>query len=427
MNGKKWYIAVFVISVLGLAFTQYQYLRIGLNLAKVQFNQKVGNAVEDMKPGLRGQNELTFLMAAAIKRDSTYFKLSADSLQSASRYFLNQYVSEKLLKQGIKTDFAYRLFDGKNDYLKSVNYLNFDDGAERYNFQLEGYLPKLLKRNLLLEIRFSNVNSYFLSQLNGLTIPSLIFLVAIIAVVVWVLRSFYWQKSVITTTNEFINNLTHELKTPVFSIGLATKLLEEKVPDESKAILAIIKAQNERLKTQIDTVLQLSALENKKRVINLQPRDVVALVKKVCAEFNALASLEGFSFSEEIKADSFLAKVDALHLENALFNLLDNAKKYGGNPSKIGLKLFTDEKFANIQVSDNGKGLNEDEMDKVFLKYYRGKTGDLHEVKGYGLGLSYVKRIVDLHLGKVEAKNKAGGGAVFTIKLKKYDKAENGR
>lgn len=427
MNGKKWYIAVFAISVLGLAFIQYQYLRIGLNLAKVQFNQKVGSAVEDMKPGLSTQNELTFLMASAIKRDSSYFKLSPDSLQSASGYFLNQFIAEKLLKQGIKTDFGYRLFNGKKEYLKSVNYTGFDDSAERYNFQLEGYLPKLLKHNLLLEIRFSNVNAYFLSQLNGLTIPSLIFLIAIIVVVVWVLRSFYWQKSVITTTNEFINNLTHELKTPVFSIGLATKLLENKVMADGKDILAMVKTQNERLKTQIDTVLQLSALEHRKQLISLKPGDIVALVKKVCTEFSTLASLEGFIFSEDIKVEGIWVKMDKLHIENALYNLLDNAKKYGGKPGKIRLRLYVDEKFVNIQVYDNGPGLSNDEMDKVFLKYYRGKTGDLHDVKGYGLGLSYVKKIVELHHGKVTVKNHEKGGAIFTIKLKIYDRAKDAR
>ena len=128
LNFKKGYIIIFIISVIGLAFIQYQYLKVGLNLAKVQFNSKAGQAVQAIKQDLSHQNELTFLMEQAITKDSSYFKMSVDSIQDASRYFLNDFLVDRLMQSGIKSEFNYRLF--KNDstvYLTSPNYKVSDE------------------------------------------------------------------------------------------------------------------------------------------------------------------------------------------------------------------------------------------------------------------------------------------------------------
>ena len=238
MNEKKSHIIIFIIfiiSIIGLSIVQYQYLRIGLNLAKVQFNEKMGLVVNKIKEGLKQPDELTFLVGKAITKDDTYFKLSIDSVHDASSYFMNDFLKDKLLQQGIKTEFTYTLTaKDSTDYLKSPNSYNNEESLLKYTIALDGYLPSLVKKRLVLELQFKNLNNYFLSQINGLTIPSLLFIVAIIFVIIWVLKSFYWQKNLITITNEFINNLTHELKTPVFSIGIATKILQENTNNENK-------------------------------------------------------------------------------------------------------------------------------------------------------------------------------------------------
>ena len=119
-----------------------------------------------------------------------------------------------------------------------------------------------MTKSLVLELQFRDLNRYFLFQLNGLIIPSLLFMAGILVVIVWVLRSFYWQSRIITTTNDFINNLTHELKTPVFSIGLATKILQKKVPESEQSVVELIQQETDRMKTHIDKVLELSRLES---------------------------------------------------------------------------------------------------------------------------------------------------------------------
>jgi two-component system phosphate regulon sensor histidine kinase PhoR len=289
VNGKKFHIIIFlifIIAIIGLAIVQYQYLLIGLNLAKVQFNQKMGLTVKEIKEGLRNSNELTFLVGKVITKDESYFNIGIDSLQDASSNFMNDFLKDKLLQQGIKTEFTYIMYaKDSTDYLRSPGSYNNGDDLLSYTIVLEGYLPMLVKKRLILELQFKNLNKYFLSQLSGLTIPSLLFIILIIFVIIWVLKSFYWQKNLITITNEFINNLTHELKTPVFSIGLASKILQERTKKENKELVNMIRSQVDKLKSQIDKVLELASLEGKKNLIETKEIDFKPVILNIINEF----------------------------------------------------------------------------------------------------------------------------------------------
>lgn len=418
MKRKNLYILIFVISIIGLIIVQYQYLRVGLNLAKVQFNQKIGFAVSEIKEGLLQSNELTFLVGKAITKDDSYFKLSIDSVQDASRYFLNDFLKDKLLQHGIKTDFTYSLYARDTiNYLRSPISFDSDDSLLKYPIALEGYLPELIDKKLILELQFKNLNKYFLSQLNGLTIPSILFLIAITVIVIWVLRSFYWQKKLITITNEFINNLTHELKTPVFSIGVASKILQEKTNNENKELVGLIRNQVEKLKIQIDKVLELASIEGKKDFITKKVIDFKPVVLKIIKEFKQIAKLENINFISEVKGDEYILNCESYHLENTILSLLENAKKYSKGKTKIMLLAYKTKDKLIISVKDNGIGISEDNKKKIFDKFYRVSSGDIHDVKGYGLGLNYVKRIVKLHKGKIIVKSNLGYESEFIITL----------
>jgi two-component system phosphate regulon sensor histidine kinase PhoR len=404
-----------VISVLGLAIVQYKYLAIGLNLAKVQFNQKIARTGQILKEDLKVKNELTFLIGKAITNDDTYFKLSLDSVQDASKYFLNDFITEKLVDNGIDSDFSFRIFSKDSTYyLTSPIIFANDEKLMKYPLELKGYLPELVQKRVILELQFKDINTYFLSQLNGLTIPSLIFLIAIIVVVIWVLRSFYWQRRLIMTTNEFINNLTHELKTPVFSIGLATKMLEVDATEKNSSILGIIRQETERLKKHIDKVLELGSMESRKKVFDLKELDFRPHLQNLCEEFLLMATLEKLKFSFTLDPGEYCIKAEISHLENAINNLLDNAKKYSQDPV-ITLRARTEKNKLTIEVSDNGQGISEKDRSLVFQKYYRVPNGDLHKVKGYGLGLNYVAKVVQGHKGKINLISKVGKGTTISI------------
>ncbi len=417
MKKRTFYIVILVISVLGLFAIQYRFLNIGINLAKVQFQRKIGFAAQEIKEDLVTQNQLTFLIGQAITMDDSYFSLSMDSIQDASRHFLNDFITHRLTENGINKEFTYRLFTkDSTDYLSSPQTYEDQENLITYPIELEGYLPQLLRKNLILELQFKDLNSYFLFQLNGLTIPSLIFMIAIIVVIVWVLRSFYWQRNIITTTNEFINNLTHELKTPVFSIGLATKILEKQTEDKESEVISLLKEQTNRLKSLIDKVLELGSLESRKHVIELQPLDFHPNLLKLVQQFRTVAEVEGFQFNHSIQEGPFMIKAEASHLENAILNLLDNAKKYSDEPN-VYLNAVKENGYLRIQVEDNGIGLSAKDQDMIFEKYYRVHKGDTHKVKGHGLGLSYVKEVVKRHKGKIRVMSEIGKGTTITLEI----------
>ena len=189
MNKRTLYIVIFVTAILGLFIVQYQYLKIGLNLAIVQFNKNIGLASQDIKQDLLTENQLSFLVGQAITSNDSYFELSLDSIQDASEHFLNDFITHRLSENGIETDFSYRLFTRDSSfYLKSPQEYKANVDLVTFPIELEGYLPQLVNKNIILELQFKNLNPYFLSQLNGLTIPSLLFTLVIIVVFVWVLK-----------------------------------------------------------------------------------------------------------------------------------------------------------------------------------------------------------------------------------------------
>lgn len=418
MFKKYLYIILFIVAIIGLSYVQYQYFRIGLNLAGTQFNENMGAAAKDIKRELQGKNELTFLVGSAISKNDLSFRLSMDSIQDASIYFMDEFLQDKLLSHGIKTGYGFSLYEKDSAaYLSSKDSFTNEDKLLRYPIILEGYLPDLLGKRLTLELQFENVNRYFLSQLNGLTIPSIIFLFIIIVVIVWVYRAFYLQTNLITTTNEFINNLTHELKTPVFTIGVATKILEEKGREDEKELISMIRKQVDKLKGQINKVLELGSIERKRGFINRKEVDLKPVLSELSSNFEQVSKLENFEFTYDLKGESYPVMADVYHFENAINSLLENARKYSRERAVINLEAYKDRKYLIIKVRDSGIGISADDLKKIFDKYYRVSDGDLHSVKGYGLGLNYVKRIVHLHKGKIDVKSAVNEGSTFVLKI----------
>lgn len=412
---RRIYILVFVISILGLAFIQYQYLRVGINLAKAQFNQQMLVSSNLITEDLAKKDELTFLIGKAITQDESYFTLSLDSLQDASSHYLDDFLKERIWGNGLEANYEYQLKTYDEILLTSPNYTTAENVIV-YPVRLRGYLPQLMGKSITLELQFEDLNTYWLTQLNGLTIPSLLFLIAIVATVIWVLRSFYWQRKIITTTNDFINNLTHELKTPVFSIGLATKVLEEK-STEHHNLISMIRLQNDKLKTQIDAVLDLANMEKQKKLITKEKQDIQPVLLKIAETFTLQEQVEALDFNYTIPQEPIFILCNANHLSNAITNLLDNAKKYSNNTPKVSLIVTTTKKHLLITIADEGIGIDKHEQQHVFKKFYRITTGDLHSVKGHGLGLHYVQQVVTLHKGKIRLESEKGKGTTITITL----------
>lgn len=405
-----------MISILGLAIVQHQYLRVGLKLARTQFSEKIGRSTEDIQEGLGYRNQLTYLIASALERDTTFFRTSPDSVLDASSYFLRDYLKESFLKNGVEADFNFVLKTRDAQY-----YLEGPEGAvekasDVYPIPLQGYLPDTFKREFVLYIQFRPLERYFLSQLNGLIYPSLLFLTGILFTVIWALRTYYWQRHKIEATHEFLNNLTHELRTPVFSIQLATRLMQEKGVPGNDNLLTMIRTQTDRLTDHIDRVLQLSSLEKQRDAFKIQEFDLRETLQRLCSEFAELSRLENIGFTYELDRGPFWIQGDEWHLSNAISNLLDNARKYAKDP-EIQLKAHREGRVLRVEVSDNGPGIDRKDRKRIFHKYVRVADGNLHPVKGYGLGLNYVQKVIRKSKGTIKVDSVLGTGTTFVLNL----------
>lgn len=418
LTKRNIYLLVFVVSVIGLLVVQYQYLRVGLGLARVQFSEKIDKARNNITQELSKVNSLTYTLGNVIQKDTTGVRIGLDSLEKTAQFYLNDYIAYQLGVSGIDAPFTYSLYSRDSIvYLSSTKPHRKDGKSLTYPIQVEGYLPELLQKDVVLELGFEDLNNYFLSQLKGLTIPGFLFLLAIIVVLIWVLRSFYWQRSIITTTNDFINNLTHELKTPVFSIGLASKILEEEIPEQKKPVVELIRRETERLKQHIDKVLELASLESGKKLMQFETVDFKPELVRICKDFSLMAQGEDIQFEYFLEDGAYRVRAEKFHLENVIANLLENAKKYADDPVvRLEAKVRNQKLF--IAISDNGPGIAKSDLKRIFRKYFRVKNGDVHKVKGYGLGLAYVQKIIRMHRGTISVESELGKGTTFTISLK---------
>ena len=231
------------------------------------------------------------------------------------------------------------------------------------------------------------------------------------------------QKRYTEIKNDFINNMTHELKTPISSISLAAQMLNDdsvtKSPVMMKHLGGVINDESKRLRFLVEKVLQMSMFDRKKAIFKKKELDLNELVENVANTFTLRVEHTGGHINTYLKATEPTIYVDEMHFTNVIFNLLDNAVKYK-HPDRsveLSIKTWNDNEKLYLSVKDNGIGLKKENLKKIFEKFYRVHTGNVHDVKGFGLGLAYVKKIVELHKGDIHAESEKGKGTTFIISL----------
>jgi two-component system phosphate regulon sensor histidine kinase PhoR len=221
--------------------------------------------------------------------------------------------------------------------------------------------------------------------------------------------------------NDFINNLTHELKTPVFSISLLTKVFKEHLKqnktEKLEAYLDLLEKENTKLKGHIDKVLELASLENGKYNLQKEPCDFHELINDAVAGFSLKLEAQQGKLQKTFQAMSTKLAIDRTHFKNVIQNLLDNAIKYSKGQPDIQIFTQSDQHKLSIMVSDKGIGIAPEHQRHLFDKFYRVTNGNIHPVKGFGLGLSYVKYIVEAHGGSISVDSKKDEGATFTLEI----------
>lgn len=332
-------------------------------------------------------------------------------------------LEQEFQKEGISTPFQFAVFDNWSSSMITGNMNVTREEAKAMNFYSIPIFPNDLYENSgILIVNFPDKRTYIFQSM-------WIMLTATIAFILIILASFggsfyiiYRQKKLDMLKTDFINNMTHEFKTPVATISLASQMLKnERVIENKEKILNysnIIDEENKRLSGHIENVLQVARLDRGEFKLKIEPLNVNQLLEDICDSLELRVQNQNGTLITKLEATNANITGDVFHLTNAFFNILDNAIKYKKDDSlKISVATKSNNKGVTIIVEDEGIGISRENQKKVFEKFYRVPTGNIHNVKGFGLGLSYVKVIIDTHGGTITVDSEPNRGSKFTIFL----------
>ena len=405
---------------------QYRLLITGLALQKTNLDKKVENAMREIKGKLNAEDYIATDIANLVSTAPLIRQEEKDSLKIQLAYKFASIIQQSIDKQDLASaEFNFAItppgqFSGV--YFGSPDFKADYSKFSQYAHYLTGNISQKCNCQLLLKLQIKNTFEYLLMQLQTLIISSILFLLLLAACCIWLLRSINKQRKLAEVKNDFINNLTHELKTPVFSVSLASKMLEQYLKDapsdKPKEYLKLIRTENEKMKGHIDAVLELASLDSGKYIMDKEEIEMEAFLEKIMVTYQAKFEGNDAELETHFNTKNTIAFIDKTHFKNVIKNLLENAKKYN-DKNKLYIQVETQiiGKHFFIKIKDNGKGISKENQKHIFEKFYRVREGDLHDIKGFGLGLSYVKQVIERHKGKISVESQLKESTTFTIKI----------
>lgn len=333
---------------------------------------------------------------------------------------LDQDLKAELMNNGINLQYHFTVStpDGREVYRCS----DYTDSGEDYSYSQVLFRNDPASKMGVVKVHFPDMDSYIFSSVRFM-IPSVIFTLVLLVTFIFTIVIIFRQKRYTEMRNDFINNMTHELKTPISSISLAAQMLNDETVTKSSSMMShlsgVINDESKRLRFLVEKVLQMSMFERKKAIFKMKQLDLNEMVESVANTFTLRVEHTEGKIYTEIEAVNSTIYVDEMHFQNVIFNLMDNAVKYRkpDRPINIYIRTWNDDTSLYLSIRDTGVGIKKDNLKKVFEKFYRVHTGNVHDVKGFGLGLAYVKKIIDLHKGDITVESEYGKGTKFTIKL----------
>ena len=409
------------IASIGMIASQVYWLSSTWNLNEREFEQKVGYALHNVAKSLAKENKAELPSRNIVNRRlSNYYVVNIE--YEINPGILEHYLLTEFEKLALYLDFEYAVYDCTSDEMVYGKYIKFSPNSTLDIKKSE--LPKSKEFTYYFGVKFPNHPTYLLQKMQ-LSVIFAVFLLITIVFFAFAMYTILKQKRLSEMQKDFINNMTHEFKTPISTIGISADVFIKSPVVKSDQRLsqyaAILKEQNQRLNNQVEKILQLAKIERDGLKLKKEDFDIIPIVKTVVHS----VALRLDEFNGEIQflepdASPLVVKADKLHFTNTLHNLLDNAIKYCNTKPKIEVKI--EKKFRQILLSiqDNGIGIKKDDLSKVFDKFYRIPTGNIHNVKGFGLGLFYVKEVANAHGWQVQVESEEGKGTKVILKISCY-------
>ena len=328
-----------------------------------------------------------------------------------------QIIERNLERMNINLDFEYAIFD--QDSITKISSEKFDLSNESYTSLI--FKDENDKSNYSLKVAFPGRTPFLLGSLVSVIITSIIFTSIIIIAYVTTILLLLRQRQISQIKTDFINNMTHEFKTPIATINLALSAIKNPKTivnkEKVKKYLQMIYDENNRMHDQVENVLMISHLERNQLNIEKTKQDINEIIDLAISHVSLIVENNNGNIITEKDADNSMVIGNETHLINVMVNILDNAIKYNDNSPEIFIKTLNIGSRILIEIKDNGIGMSKAVQSKIFEKFYRKQTGDLHDVKGHGLGLAYVKKIIAFHNGNITVDSAVGKGSKFTIQL----------
>lgn len=403
------------ISILGIVAIQVYWFNKAFDTEEDLFNRDVNTALFNVANQFFEINEAAVPTVNPIKQLSTnYYVVMINNEIDAN--LLEYLLKTEFEKRSIAFDFEYGIYDCTNDKMVYGNYVSFDQ--EKSHASGSG-LPKWENQSYYFGVQFPNKASIITNRM-GIWIFSSSVLLLVVIFFSYAMFVILKQRRLSEIQNDFINNMTHEFKTPISTIALSVDVLSDpkivQQPERYLNYTTIIKNENQRLKNQVERVLQMAGMDNDEIALKKESCNIHEVIEEVVESVSAGVEKEK-EILLNLNAANTICDVDKLHFSNVLFNLLDNAIKYCNKKPEIKIETYNQKQNLVIRIQDNGIGISDEDKKRVFEKFFRVSTGNLHDVKGFGLGLSYVMQVIKAHRGKIELESKEGEGSTFTITL----------
>jgi two-component system phosphate regulon sensor histidine kinase PhoR len=307
--------------------------------------------------------------------------------------------------------------NGKSEIVMGDEDYHPTKGTREYKTSL--FYDKDSAKPNFLYVYFPDQHAEQIKATSSFVLPSLLLTIIIIGIFVFTLQIILRQKKLSQIKNDFINNMTHELKTPISTISLASQMLKDNSlvhsPTTIDHISGVILDESKRLSSQVEKVLQMAVFNEGKLKLKFTEIDLNQIVSQASSNFEIRVTTIGGTLETTISAENPLINGDEVHITNVIFNMLDNAEKYSKEIPKIEISTENKGSWVIVQIKDYGIGISKENLTQIFERFYRIPTGNVHNVKGFGLGLSYVKRIVEEHHGKIKVESTVGKGTKFRL------------
>lgn len=331
-------------------------------------------------------------------------------------------LTDELRQKGIKTEHEFGIY---NSFNNSFRYAESTNSTDYIYSEYQVALYSIgLRNSIMLSVNFPNKTNYIIGNIIFLLISAFLVILVIIGLFIYSIRIIYQQRRISEIKNDLINNITHELKTPISIISLAVQALNDedmiKIEGIRNNYINMIGQENKRLGSLVENILQSAVMEKGDFKMKFKHVNVNEKIDAALKSFKMRLSEKNFNVTLNLQAEPLVLEADETHFTNMIFNLIDNAIKYskpGDKNPTLHIASYPKEGHLYLTVEDNGIGIGKEDQKKIFDKLFRVSTGNVHNVKGYGLGLNYVKSIVERHKGDIQVKSELGKGTTFTVKL----------